>query len=187
MGWYKMSDMSDIVSNALQSMDSDLSKIKTALGRLSEEHVWQRLRESTNSIGNLMLHLAGAEYQRVVSTIGGNPLIRERTAEFSADGGLDAAQLISKLEAVREEARAILLKLTPDDLERKLSVHFQPDDWQRMLAHQPHYENNPAYKPQKASGIIQGLAAHYSYHTGQIVLLAKLLQDSKEQILQWKH
>ncbi|MDF2723669.1 MAG: hypothetical protein K0Q59_3344, partial [Paenibacillus sp.] len=32
-----------------------------------------------------------------------------------------------------------------------------------------------------------GLANHYSYHTGQIVMLAKQLQESDEQILQFKH
>jgi uncharacterized damage-inducible protein DinB len=177
----------DVITNALQSMDSDLKKIKAALDRLSTELIWRRLRVSTNSIGNLCLHLAGSEYQRFVSTIGGNPIIRERSVEFTAEGGLDSAQLTLKLEAVREEGRAILLRLTPDDLERKLSVHFQAEDWQRMLAHRPEFGNDSAYKPQKISGIIQGMANHYSYHTGQIVLLAKLLQEGEEQILQWKH
>ncbi|NHN32475.1 DinB family protein [Paenibacillus agricola] len=179
--------MVDVVSYAIQAMDSDLAKINASFQRLSAETVWKRLRESTNSVGNLCLHLAGAEYQRISSAIGGKPLIRERTLEFTADGGLTPAELSEKLQRVREESIPILRQLTEQDMEREIPMYFQPDDWKRMYRDNPNFDKIPAYSSQSISLIILGLVAHYSYHTGQIVMLTKAVQDGDEQLLQWKH
>jgi uncharacterized damage-inducible protein DinB len=179
--------MMDVVSYAIQAMNSDLAKIHASFQRLSTELVWKRLRDSTNSVGNLCLHLAGAEYQRISSAIGGKPLIRERTLEFTADGGLTPEELSQKLQRVRDESIVILRQLTQQDLDREIPMYFQVDDWKRMYKDNPNADKNPAYQSQSISLIILGLVAHYSYHTGQIVMLTKIVQDGEEQLLQWKH
>lgn len=179
--------MNRVVSYALQTMDADLQRIHTSLGRLSPELVWKRFRESTNSVGNLCLHLAGAEYQRVSSAIGGKPLIRERTLEFTIEGGFKPDELSQQLHRVREQSKEVLAQLSDEELEKEIPMFFKPDDWKRMLEHSPNYNSHPAYKPQKTLHVIIGLASHYSYHTGQIVMLAKQLQEGHEQILQFKH
>lgn len=179
--------MNHLVAFTLQMMDGDLQKIAASLQNLSDEQIWRRFRESTNSIGNLCLHLAGAEYQRVSSAIGGKALIRERTLEFTTEGGLSATELLEKLRLVRAQSKEILEAVSDQQLEQDIPMYFKPDDWQRMLQHSPSYTPEPAYKPQKTLFVLFGLANHYSYHTGQIVMLAKQLQQSDEQILQFKH
>lgn len=179
--------MNNLVAFTLQMMDGDLQKISASLQGLSDELVWRRFRESTNSIGNLILHLAGAEYQRVSSAIGGKELIRERTLEFTTEGGLSAAELLEKLLLVRTQSKEILAEITDQELDQEIPMYFKPDDWQRMLQHSPNYSSEPAYKPQKTLFVLFSLANHYSYHTGQIVMLAKQFQQSNEQILQFKH
>ncbi|TBL78189.1 DUF664 domain-containing protein [Paenibacillus thalictri] len=179
--------MNNLVAFTLQMMDGDLQKISASLQGLSDELVWRRFRESTNSVGNLILHLAGAEYQRVSSAIGGKELVRERTLEFTTEGGLSAAELLEKLRLVRTQSKEILAAVTDQELDQEIPMYFKPDDWQRMLQHSPNYNPDPTYKPQKTLFVLFGLANHYSYHTGQIVMLAKQFQQSNEQILQFKH
>src|SRR6266516_2599291 len=60
-----------------------LPKIRAAVERLSEEDTWWRPNEASNSVGNLMLHLAGNIRQWIVSGVGGVPGVRDRSAEFA--------------------------------------------------------------------------------------------------------
>jgi hypothetical protein len=48
-----------VIPQALKLMNSELNKIEESVNRLSDEQIWTRLRENTNSIGNLCMHLAG--------------------------------------------------------------------------------------------------------------------------------
>ena len=66
---------------------------------------WKRLRVSTNSVGNLCLHLAGNEYQNFVSAIGNKAFIRKRSqGEFNIEGGMTRDELINLLLTTREES-----------------------------------------------------------------------------------
>ena len=51
--------------------DEYLPKIETCLDRLSEAEIWWRPNESSNSVGNLVLHLAGNIRQWIVAGVGG--------------------------------------------------------------------------------------------------------------------
>src|SRR5918997_2340993 len=50
-----------------------LPKIEHCLEKLSDEDVWWRANPESNSIGNLLLHLAGNARQWIVSGVGGGP------------------------------------------------------------------------------------------------------------------
>ena len=81
--------MSDELRNALNNALSDelaaaLGRIAHCVGQLTDEQVWSRPTPAMNSIGNLMLHLAGNVRQLIVAGVGGEPDIRERQAEFDA-------------------------------------------------------------------------------------------------------
>ena len=54
---------------------------------------------ASNSIGNLLLHLSGNIRQWIVSGVGGAPDARQRSAEFAAREGADAAALMERLLA----------------------------------------------------------------------------------------
>ena len=59
-------------------------KIRLALSAMPESELWHRPNASSNSAGNLVLHLAGNVRQWIVSGVGGAPDVRARDAEFAA-------------------------------------------------------------------------------------------------------
>ena len=58
-------------------------KIRRCVEGLTDEDIWWRPNPASNSIGNLILHLAGNVRQWVVSGIGGAPDERKRAAQPS--------------------------------------------------------------------------------------------------------
>ena len=59
-----------------------LPKIERSLERLSDDDVWWRANEASNSIGNLVLHLCGNVTQWIIGGVGGRPFERHRQREF---------------------------------------------------------------------------------------------------------
>src|SRR5687768_1530972 len=62
------------------------AKISQCLATLPSGALWQRTDTGSNSIGNLLLHLEGNVRQWIISSVGGAPDARQRSAEFAADG-----------------------------------------------------------------------------------------------------
>ena len=60
-----------------------LPKIRRSMQGMSQEDLWWRPNPASNSLGNLVLHLAGNVSQWVVSGIGGEEDVRRREEEFS--------------------------------------------------------------------------------------------------------
>src|SRR4026207_81197 len=85
-----------------------LSKIRQCIAALPEGAVWARPNESSNSIANLLLHLAGNIRQWIGGGIGGREVMRDRTAEFSARAGRSATDLLHDLESAVAEVDAVL-------------------------------------------------------------------------------
>ena len=93
---------------AANELTSALARIKHCLGQLTDEQVWWRCRPSLNSIGNLILHLCGNVRQWIVAGVGGASDVRNRPAEFAERGPIPKVELVSRLEAVVEEAKRVL-------------------------------------------------------------------------------
>ena len=93
---------------AAHELASALERIKHCLGQLNDEQVWWRSQPSLNSIGNLILHLCGNLRQWIVAGLGGAADVRNRPAEFAERGPIPKDELLRRLEAVVEEAKAIL-------------------------------------------------------------------------------
>src|SRR4051812_21861961 len=79
-------------------------RIEVCLGKLTEDQIWTRGGENENSIGNLVLHLTGNVRQWIVSTLGNNPIPRDRDSEFNTRRGPPAAELIRTLRDTVEQA-----------------------------------------------------------------------------------
>src|ERR1044072_402049 len=90
-----------------------LPKIRAAVERLSEEDTWWRPKEASNSVGNLMLHLAGNIRQWIVSGVGGAPGSRDRNAEFARRDPLPRDKLVAILTEAVLEADAGLGRTDP--------------------------------------------------------------------------
>jgi uncharacterized damage-inducible protein DinB len=86
-------------------------KLRAAVAAVPEDKLWARANGSSNSVGNLLLHLAGNIRQWIVSGVGGAPDVRRRSEEFDADGGQTAPELLAALEATLDEVDAALASL----------------------------------------------------------------------------
>lgn len=164
----------------LNEMNKQLTRIETCLNLLSDEQIWHRLKPNMNSIGNLCMHLAGNEYQHFVSGVGKTAFHRTRSAEFTINDGLSGEELIQLLKDVRQQSSGILENMTESDLDTSITIHFSIEDWNTMMV-RPDIETKSYYSRDLETMLVQ-VCEHYSYHAGQIVVLTKLIIDSKEHI-----
>lgn len=88
----------------LRLLGEQLPRIRTCTELLGDAGVWRRPAPHCNSVGNLLLHLAGNTTQWIVAPLGNEPDQRDRPAEFAAHGGTAARDLIDRLEAVWRRA-----------------------------------------------------------------------------------
>src|ERR1700735_1744202 len=77
-------------------------RIEICLKSLTEEQIWACGGENENAIGNLALHLAGNVRQWIVTSLGNDPVKRDRDSEFSARGGRTSAELNTALRETIE-------------------------------------------------------------------------------------
>jgi len=105
-----------VVAEPAKELTSALARIKHCLGQLNDEQVWWRSQPSLNSIGNLILHLCGNLRQWIVAGLGGAADSRDRPAEFAERGPLPKEELLRMLEAVLDEAKEVLGRLTAQQL-----------------------------------------------------------------------
>lgn len=143
-----------------------LAKLTQALEDLNEEQLWWRPNEASNSIGNLLLHLAGNARQWIVSGVGGAPDVRTRAAEFAAQQTLDKQALLEQLTATLAEVDAVLADLAAQAESSDAAL-------QRVCL--------PQGFPQTVLDAVFHVVEHFSYHTGQIVYLAKQLSGARTQ------
>ncbi|MEO5903185.1 MAG: DinB family protein [Gemmatimonadaceae bacterium] len=129
------------------------SKIRLAVAKLSHEEVWQRANDQSNSIGNLIVHLAGNVRHWIVAGIGGATSNRDRSAEFAMRGGRAADELLALLDDAVRDADNVIASLTDADLIRDCTI--QDRDTTVLAA-------------------IYHVVEHFSMHTGQIIMLAKI-------------
>ena len=121
-----MSDLNAAVRNDINAdFDAALNKIKHCLSQLTMEQVWWRPAPSMNSIGNLLLHLAGNVRQWIVCGVGNVASVRQRQSEFDERGPLPTDELLAKLESVMAEAQETVRGVADDDLlrERRVQGH----------------------------------------------------------------
>src|SRR5438876_11742142 len=134
-----------------------LPKIESCLGRLTDEQIWWRANEQSNSIGNLLLHLSGNVRQWIISGLGGEPDQRQRDTEFAQREGIPRAALLNLLRRTLLEAGAVLAAFDTSTLLNARKI--QGNDVHALEA-------------------IFHVTEHFSMHTGQIILLTKLLSAS---------
>jgi len=117
--------------------------------------LWQTRAGITNSAGNLALHLEGNLREFIGRLLGQIDYQRDRPREFS-DSGIEKAELIARLTAVRDEIPPVIAGLTFEQLDADFPQVYVgrtlPN--RQMLIH---------------------LEGHLSYHLGQIDYLRRVL------------
>ncbi len=129
-----------------------LDKIERALEPLGDADLWWRPNESSNSIGNLLAHLTGNLSQWVLGGLAGEIVTRRRAAEFDARDGADKAELLATFAEVVHRSRERIRVLDDAALEPLRKIQSYRIDGHAALFH---------------------AVEHMSYHTGQILWIAK--------------
>jgi uncharacterized damage-inducible protein DinB len=134
--------------------DEYLPKIEKCLAELSDQDVWWRSNEESNSIGNLLLHLSGNARQWIISGLGGASDHRVRQTEFDERSLIRKHDLLARLRDTVREVDSVLAQF---DSSKLLNAYrIQNCDVTALEA-------------------IFHVVEHFSMHTGQIILLTKLL------------
>lgn len=134
-----------------------LPKIERCLELITDEQIWWRANPQSNSIGNLILHLSGNVRQWIVSGLGGAADSRDRDAEFAQREVISREELIEKLKQTLGDADAALARFDVEKLLDQQSI--QGCDVSALEA-------------------ILHVVEHFSMHTGQIILITKMLAEA---------
>lgn len=130
-------------------------RMRSCVESLTDEQIWWRPNNASNSVGNLLLHLNGNVSQWLVASFNHHEDARNRPAEFNAPEQIPGSVLIHQLNKTLEEAAAVLSRLTEADL----LAHFEIQGYN-----------------------VTGLAAvyqvveHFGLHHGQIIYITKMLR-----------
>jgi uncharacterized damage-inducible protein DinB len=143
-----------------------LVKINLALDELDDEQIWRRPNESSNSIGNLILHLSGNVRQWIIAGVGGAPDARDRAREFAERRQIGKRELLDLLNKTLDEAAAVLAKVESECIATRSDAPLQ-----RLCRPQ-------AFEATVLDAIFH-VVEHFSYHTGQIVFIAKWLAEGQ--------
>src|SRR2546427_10282918 len=130
-------------------------RLSNCVKLLSDEQVWWRTNEASNSVGNLILHLNGNVRQWLVASFNGVEDARDRSGEFAERHVIHPASLLEKLGATMQDASAVLSRLTEADLLR--SLHIQ------------------GYTVSGLQAVYQ-VVEHFGMHYGQILYITKLVR-----------
>lgn len=133
-------------------------KICRSIDSLTDEQIWWRPNEASNSIGNLLLHLNGNMRQWILAPIGGIANTRDRDAEFAERQQQDKAMLRRALDETLKEFDRILAGLTAADLLKTHTIQ--------------------RYEGITALAAIYHVVEHFSMHCGQVLYITKLLSGT---------
>ena len=128
-------------------------RIKHCVQLLGDAAVWTRPAPHCNSVGNLLLHLHGNTTQWILATFGSETDARDRPAEFAAEGGVPAAELVDALSQLVDRACDVVDRLTTAELLRSRIIQQR-------------------YEETGLSAVLHVLE-HFSGHAGQIYAWTK--------------
>lgn len=136
--------------------DESYERIFICFDLLSEEQIWHQPNQHTNSIGNLVLHLIGNAQQWIIGSFGFTDTKRKRSQEFVPGQNIAKSVLKNMLIELKSEMIPLIENLTESDLNKTYNVQVYKENGVDILIH---------------------VIEHFSYHTGQIALLTKLVAD----------
>jgi uncharacterized damage-inducible protein DinB len=137
-------------------IQESIPRIILCLGRLTDDQVWRKPNNNSNSIGNLVLHLNGNVRQWILSGIFREKDDRDRDYEFSFKGPSPKKSLVELLENLAKDTKVALNQITAEMLVEARTVQGFEETVLSILIH---------------------VTEHFSYHTGQIAFYTKILRD----------
>lgn len=135
-------------------LDAPMNKIRHCLDQLDNKQAWWRPNPSMNSVGNLVLHLAGNLRQWGITGVKNLDDNRDRESEFIAVDGLSCEELLERLTATVSESQQVFADLSPADLIAPRTI--QGFDVTVLEA-------------------IQHTITHFTGHAHQIIMLTRMI------------
>jgi uncharacterized damage-inducible protein DinB len=149
-------------STVLHTVRTRLTKdfpgqINVCLEALSDDQLWWRPNEQSNSVANLIVHLAGSNRYYLEHVIGGAADTRNRDAEFAARDRRPKAELQRHWANSVALTDRILEDLDPARLQETTERTGKKTTYAQILLHVSH---------------------HNAVHLGQILYIAKQLNPT---------
>lgn len=136
-------------------MEQYWPRLRECVASLTDEQVWWRPNDQSNSAGNLLLHLNGNVRQWLITSFTRVDDARDRPAEFGERAMISTSALLDKLGATLQEASAVLERLTEADLAALYEIQG--------------YQVNGLHA-------VYHVVEHFGMHYGQIVYITKMLR-----------
>lgn len=134
-------------------VDDYPAQIGQCLEVITEEDVWWRPDETSNALGNIMLHLIGSNRLYVGYGVGARTIERDRAAEFTARGNPSRGTVVAAWTDTVEMMREVLAGLEPSRLMEQTDRTGKTTTLGSILLHASH---------------------HTAAHMGQVVWITKM-------------
>lgn len=145
------------IQNARELIKEEyLPKIERCVEKLTDDQVWWRPNPESNSIGNLLLHIAGNARQWIVCGLGGETDKRQRQTEFDERKIIPREELLARLRTTVADVDRVLAQFDPARLLDSYQIQGTESTALAAIFH---------------------VTEHISMHTGQIILLTKMLAN----------
>jgi hypothetical protein len=131
-------------------------RLRGCVESLTDDQVWWRPNDASNSIGNLLLHLNGNVRQWLVASFGRSDDTRNRPAEFKQRTLVPASEPLEQLGRTMQQASDVLSRLTENDLVAAYEIQ--------------------GYTVSGLEAVYQ-VVEHFGLHYGQIVYITKMLRS----------
>ena len=97
------------------------AQIRAAVEALDDEQIWWRPNETSNSVGNLIIHLTGSVNYYLNRNLGSVDYTRDRPAEFAERRHIPRAELMAAFDdmlakAEKKDDKASVMKKAYEDI-----------------------------------------------------------------------
>ncbi len=146
----------NFIAYSRQKLADHHAQIARCVGHLSQDEVWRRANDHSNSIGNLLLHLRGNVMMWIVDGIGGRPYERNRPAEFAQRDALPIAPIMANLADALRQVDEVLANLSPETLSNRHKIQAYDVTGLEAIYH---------------------VVEHFALHAGQIITMTKAIKN----------
>lgn len=146
-----------MINELIKIYDRDIQRLRKEIELFNQDsNLWRTVGNVKNPAGNLCLHLVGNLNTYIGKNLGYTNYVRDRDAEFNSRN-VSKQELLDKVEETREVVISTMKKLNNEDVDKK------------------YVEDVFGYEMTNGFFLIH-LAAHLSYHLGQINYIRRILE-----------
>lgn len=138
----------------IRVFEESYARIYKCLSLITDDQLWFSPNLNVPPIGNQILHLCGNARQWIVAGLSEEKDIRQRDLEFQNQADIRKSELIFVLENLKQNINETFEALNQDDFYRQHEIQG--------------FKNS-------TTGVLIHVIEHFSYHTGQISMLTKIL------------